>query len=217
MKNHILNINDPKEEKLLRKKARRIENAQATDIIILGQTMSRICSQPGVAGIAATQLGMNVRMFALSQGTGKPALFFINPRIVGLSEETQQMMEGCLSVPLEGGLVERHDEVRLSWYDHNKRRYEYTFKGFWAEAVQHEMDHLDGVVYKDKAIKMFTEDELKEQWEIARKKAEEELAKLQAEDLAADEAEKMSADELATIAEADMTSPLKELEKHGEE
>lgn len=196
MKNHVLTIGDPKDEKLLRKKSSRVKNPQSTDMIILKQTMARICAQPGVAGIAAPQLGVNVRMFALSTGTGQPPIFFINPRFVGLSEETVPMNEGCLSVPHKGGTIERHTEVRLSWYDHNNKRYEYTFTGFYAEAVQHEMDHLEGTLYIDKASAVYTEEEMQQKFREAQ---EREAA--------------MSPDEILAAAEADMTQPLKELEK----
>lgn len=201
MKNHVLTVGDPKDEKLLRKRCSRVKNPQSTEIIILGQTMTRICMQPRVAGIAAPQLGVPVRMFALSMGTGKPPIFFINPRFVGLSEETKPMSEGCLSVPGKGGMIERHTEVRLSWYDHNHKRYEYTFTGFHAEAVQHEMDHLEGNLYTDKAQEVYSEEEMHKKFIEAQEKA----------------AGKMTSEELAAAAETDITAPLKELEKNVEE
>ena len=167
----IYDLDNEKHAKVLRKKTKRVKNGQDTEMTILAQTMGRICLHPGVAGIAANQLGKSVRLFALSQGSGNPPLFFYNPVIKAYSEKTNIQPEGCLSVPGRGGYVERADEITLAWEDAlgrkmitengNLYKYEYTFKGFWAKAVQHEMDHLDGIVYVDHCKgEVFTDEEM---------------------------------------------------------
>jgi peptide deformylase len=129
-------------------------------------------------------------------GNDKAPTFFLNPRIVSYGEATESKNEGCLSVPNKIGSVERSTEVLLSWYDHNNKRYEYKFDGFWAQAVQHEMDHLEGTLYIDKATEVHTEEEMRAKWE------------------AAQEITKMSSEELEKEVISDMQSPLVELEKN---
>lgn len=152
--------NSTRSEKILRRRCVAINNPQDPEIVMLGQLMGKICSQKGVAGIAANQLGKNVRMFALSNGEGKPPLYFVNPKILSFSDETNSQIEGCLSVPGKGGYVTCPNTVKLRWQDHNKKFYEFEFKDFWARAVWHEMRHLNGGLYIDECEKIFTDEEL---------------------------------------------------------
>ena len=73
----------------------------------------------------------------------------INPKMVWHSEETETCSEGCLSIPNQYAPVERFNSVRVEYLDENGNKKELSAEGFLAVAVQHEMDHLDGIIFID--------------------------------------------------------------------
>ena len=104
-------------------------------------------------GLAAPQIGMMRRMFVAEPAPGK-VYCFVNPEIVQL-EGSQESEEGCLSVPGYVGLVERPEKIKIRGLDRNGDMKEYDFEGFEAIVMCHEFDHLEGVLYKDKAKEMY--------------------------------------------------------------
>lgn len=103
-------------------------------------------------GIAASQVGRNVRAFIVNdKGTGVP---FINPTVEIGGDLTEESEEGCLSVPGVYGIVMRAKKVKVMALDRHARRIEFTAKGFPAIVFQHEMDHLNGVLFVDKTVRM---------------------------------------------------------------
>ena len=100
------------------------------------------------AGLAAPQVGVPIRAVQVDVEEG----FFelINPVIVSQKGE-QTGPEGCLSVRGKAGTVTRPDKVKVVFSDRNGNRFSLTARGFCARAVCHELDHLDGVLYTDKA------------------------------------------------------------------
>lgn len=108
------------------------------------------------AGIAAPQIGVNLRVVIFG-GTGKnprypdapeiPFTVLCNPLIEPLSDDKTPGWEGCLSVPGLRGEVSRFEQLRYSGRDADGVRFERTVDGFHARVVQHECDHLDGVLY----------------------------------------------------------------------
>ena len=113
------------------------------------------------AGLAAPQVGILRRVVVVDAGEGR--IEMVNPKIT-LMEGTQGGYEGCLSFPGQSGYVERADHVVVEAQDRKGELHTYDTHGFYARAVQHELDHLDGVVY----LTLITdppEDFLKEQEE----------------------------------------------------
>jgi len=107
------------------------------------------------AGLAAPQIGVMQRIviFGIEKNArypdaeSVPQTVLINPEIEVLSEQTDGMWEGCLSVPGMRGYVERPSHIRYSGFDQFGERFSREVRGFHAIVVQHECDHLDGILY----------------------------------------------------------------------
>jgi len=103
-------------------------------------------------GLAGPQVGAMVRIFVMDTGwkEGKPdPLVCINPMLQEVSEERATNSEGCLSIPGVSADISRPAQVQMVWTGLNGGRYVQSFTGFGAVCVQHELDHLDGVVTFD--------------------------------------------------------------------
>lgn len=102
-------------------------------------------------GLAAPQIGVSRRVAVVDVGEESgPPLVLINPRIVESSDEVETAEEGCLSIPEIYGEVERPYAVVLEALDRNAKPYRVATTGFQARAVQHEIDHLDGILFLDR-------------------------------------------------------------------
>ena len=107
------------------------------------------------AGLAAPQIGVGLRVviFGVTSNPRYPGIepvpdtVLINPQITPLSNETEEGWEGCLSVPGMRGWVPRYRRLRYAGFDEHGKRFEREVEGFHARVVQHEVDHLDGVLY----------------------------------------------------------------------
>lgn len=107
------------------------------------------------AGLAAPQIGVDLRVVIFGSMSNPrypdapdvPETVLINPELVPLSDEEESAWEGCLSVPGLRGWVPRWRNLRYAGCDESGRRFERTVDGFHARVVQHECDHLDGVLY----------------------------------------------------------------------
>ena len=107
------------------------------------------------AGLAAPQIGVNQRVviFGVEKNSRYPDVeevpttVLINPEIEFLTDEAELGWEGCLSVPGMRGAVERCMHIRYSGYDEYGHKIDRQVKGFHARVVQHEVDHLDGILY----------------------------------------------------------------------
>lgn len=101
-------------------------------------------------GLAANQVGVAQRVAVVDVGEEfPPPLVMINPRIVRASDDMDTAEEGCLSIPEIFGEVERPLHVTLEALDRDGRSYQVAVSGYKARAVQHEIDHLDGVLFLD--------------------------------------------------------------------
>lgn len=103
-------------------------------------------------GLAAPQVGVNQRLIIVQTKNGPEA--FINPKIFSVSLRQAVGEEGCLSVPGVWGLVKRHKKVKLKAFNRNGKKIVIKADGMPAVAFQHEIDHLDGVLFIDKVEKI---------------------------------------------------------------
>ena len=107
------------------------------------------------AGLAAPQIGVNARVVIFGveanprypDAEAVPYTVLINPELVPLGDEIEEGWEGCLSVPGMRGLVPRHRHLRYTGRDAQGRPIDRTVSDFHARVVQHEVDHLDGILY----------------------------------------------------------------------
>ena len=109
-------------------------------------------------GLAAPQIGVLRRLFIMDTGDGLKEC--INPKILE-RKGTQECVEGCLSSPGEYGLIHRPKVVKFQAQNRNGKFFVSTVEGLAAECVEHECDHLDGVIFIDKVERMLAPDELK--------------------------------------------------------
>ena len=107
------------------------------------------------AGLAAPQIGVGLRVVIFGVHANPrypdveevPDTVLINPVIEPIGSEMEEDWEGCLSVPGMRGWVPRHQRIRYAGFDEKGRRFERTVEGFHSRVVQHECDHLDGILY----------------------------------------------------------------------
>jgi peptide deformylase len=148
----ILTDNHP----TLRKIAKKYKPSEITDPLtqqLIDDMFATMYAAPGI-GLAAPQVGVSKRMFIVDlqdrDGEHHGPLVIFNPRFT-LVEGEVELIEGCLSVPGFIGEVTRYEHVVCVGLDRNAERVEYDARGLFAQCLQHEMDHLDGILYTDKA------------------------------------------------------------------
>jgi peptide deformylase len=111
--------------------------------------MAETMEKANGVGLAAPQIGRLIRLFVYDVGDGPQAI--INPRILRSTGE-QVGTEGCLSIPRLQGEVPRAEKVVVSWVDAKGKRHKKTVEEFKARVFQHEIDHLHGILFTDKAV-----------------------------------------------------------------
>ena len=156
----------------LRKIAKRVDPKEIREPLfqqLIDDMFETMYAAPGV-GLAAPQVNVSKRLFVMDVGEDDEhpaggAYVVVNPKIE-LQEEEVEMTEGCLSVPGYVGEITRFNHVAVSGYDRNGDRIRLEGKGTFAQALQHEIDHLNGVLYIDKA-KNLRLPQTKEEEEIA--------------------------------------------------
>lgn len=128
------------------------------DIKTLSEDMFATMYQAGGVGLAAPQIGMNIRMFVIDASPWaeeEPALAdfkktFINAEIYEYGEEEDYFSEGCLSLPGLYEDVKRPTSIRIRYVDENWVEHDEFYDGYAARVIQHEYDHLDGKVFTDR-------------------------------------------------------------------
>ena len=134
-------------DEVLRKKSFPVTDFGAKTHELLGDMKDTVIKANG-AGLAAPQVGVLRRIFVVNVEEGY--FEFLNPEIISSSGE-QYSIEGCLSVPNKDGYVRRPEKVVIKYQDRYGKPQKLTATGFFAKAICHENDHLNGVLYIDKA------------------------------------------------------------------
>lgn len=145
---------------ILRAVSNPIKTTELHKYRVLGESMLTYIKNPknnGI-GLAAPQVGTNKRMVVvwLPQGQDDeeyPIVLMVNPTILRKSAETEVGEEGCLSLPNVRGNVARSLWVEAQWLDIKGKKIKKMITGFGAKVIQHEIDHLDGVLISDKFLK----------------------------------------------------------------
>lgn len=111
-------------------------------------------------GLSAVQVGKLIRLFVAYDKQVQKDLIFVNPKITWKSKklvnsipDTENKYEGCLSVPGYLGLVKRHQSIKLEYQAFNGRIQKRKFSGFLSTVIQHEIDHLNGILFVERVLK----------------------------------------------------------------
>lgn len=134
---------------MLTRTARRV--AEGEDLRELFGQMAETMHERGV-GLAAPQVGKSIRFFIAMDPESHELRGYVNPQILWMSPEKKTAAEGCLSIPNAHAYVERSLAVRLKFQDLEFSEHEELFEGWYARIVQHEFDHLNGVLISDRAV-----------------------------------------------------------------
>lgn len=118
---------------------------------VLDALIETMQKQKNGVGIAAPQVGIQKRAIIVTTSDGPQA--FINPKIFSPSKELVESEEGCFSVPGVYGIVKRHRTIKIKATDRNGKPVRRSVDGFEAIIFQHEIDHLDGILFTDRAIR----------------------------------------------------------------
>lgn len=143
----ILHHPDPR----LREKAKPVTQFDAALQTLIDDMFETMYAAPGV-GLAATQVGIPLRLAVMDCAEDKSQpepMVIINPEIARTTD-AELMEEGCLSVPGVGDKIERFSRLHLRALDRHGKPFEIDAEGLLAQAIQHEIDHLDGKLYIDR-------------------------------------------------------------------
>ena len=142
--------------KILREKSLPVEKIDLEVQKLMDDMLETMYAAPGI-GLAAIQVGIPKRIIVLDiaqkEGEKKP-MFFINPEIVDKSKANSTYEEGCLSVPGQFAEIERPEKCHVKYLDYNGQEKEIKAEGMLATCIQHEMDHLEGILFIDYLSKL---------------------------------------------------------------
>ncbi len=147
-------LTEPNE--ILRKKSLPVDNVDKDLQILMDDMLETMYAAPGI-GLAAIQVGVPKRIIVLDieqkEGQKKP-LFLVNPEIIQKSKNLSTYEEGCLSVPGQFAEIDRPDKCHLKYLDYYGEKKEINAEGMLATCIQHEMDHLEGILFIDYLSKL---------------------------------------------------------------
>ncbi len=155
---NIVKVTDEGSE-VLRRKCRPVEEITPRILRLLDDMTETLHEAKG-CGLAAPQVGISRRIVIVEVDEDE-TIEMINPEIIK-KHGKQQEVEGCLSVPGEWGITERPMKVTVRATDRHGNTFTVSGEGLKARAFCHEIDHLDGIIYKDNVIRMVSPDELED-------------------------------------------------------
>ena len=148
----IVTIPDP----ILKKKSLPIENVDSSVKKLMDDMLETMYAAPGI-GLAAVQVGVLKRVVVIDlskKEEKKTPLFFVNPEIISTSEEQVSYEEGCLSIPNQFAEIKRPNRCHVKYLDYNGRKKDLKADGLLATCIQHEIDHLNGILFIDYLSKL---------------------------------------------------------------
>ena len=161
-------------DKILREKSQPVEKVDENLQKLMDDMLETMYAAPGI-GLAAIQVGIPKRVIVLdlsSKDEKKNPMYFINPEIIEKSENYSVYEEGCLSVPGQFAEINRPDKCHVKYLDYFGKPKEIKAEGMLATCIQHEMDHLEGILFIDYLSKlkrsMISKKLLKQKQEIER-------------------------------------------------
>jgi peptide deformylase len=144
------------DEKILRQKSKPVVKVDKDTRLVWDDMLETMYDAPGI-GLAAIQVGVPRRLIVIDtakEGEDKRPIFIANPEIVWASDEISDYEEGCLSIPDYFEMVQRPKEVKVQYLDREGDAKELHAAGILATVIQHEMDHLNGVLFIDHISKL---------------------------------------------------------------
>jgi len=147
----ILTEPDP----FLRQKSQNVENVNGDTRKLMDDMLDTMYAAPGI-GLAAIQIGVPKRIIVidLAREEEKNPLYFVNPQIISKSTNNSTYEEGCLSVPGQFAEIDRPNQCQINYLDYNGKQQELKAEGLLATCIQHEIDHLEGVLFIDYLSKL---------------------------------------------------------------
>jgi len=147
---------------VLREKAKPVEDLGSAELKKLVEDMKETMASKNGAGLAAPQVGVSRRVVIFGVDANPrypdaepvPFTVLVNPKLVMLTREVEEDWEGCLSVPGMRGVVPRYTKLRYTGFDEDGNPIDRVAEGFHARVVQHECDHLDGILYPQRMTDM---------------------------------------------------------------
>ena len=141
---------------ILRKKSETLEKVDNELRVLLDDMLETMYAAPGI-GLAAVQIGILKRLIVIDISKDKEKknpLFLINPEIISRSKKTSIYEEGCLSLPGYFAEIERPAECQIKFIDYNGKKKELRADGLLSTCIQHEIDHLNGILFIDYLSKL---------------------------------------------------------------
>jgi len=142
--------------KLLRQISKPVESVGDDERKLMDDMLDTMYAAPGI-GLAAIQIGIPKRIIVMDISRDedkKEPRYFVNPIIKNKNNETSKYEEGCLSVPDQFAEIERPNECEVEYLDYNGKKQLLKADGLLATCIQHEMDHLEGVLFIDYLSKL---------------------------------------------------------------
>ena len=142
--------------KLLRQVSRNVDKVGDEERGLMNDMLDTMYDAPGI-GLAAIQIGVPKRIIVMDIGRDenkKEPLYFVNPVIKNKNKEKTKYEEGCLSVPDQFAEIERPNACEVEYLDYNGKKQLLKADGLLATCIQHEMDHLEGILFIDYLSKL---------------------------------------------------------------
>ena len=142
--------------KILRQKSLLVEKVDSETQKLMDDMLETMYAAPGI-GLAAIQVGVPKRVIVLDiakKDEPKQPMYFVNPEIIEKSQNNSSYEEGCLAVPGQFAEIERPDRCHIKYLDYQGKSKEMKAEGMLATCIQHEMDHLEGILFIDYLSKL---------------------------------------------------------------